>query len=244
MAKTAIVTGSSQGIGRATVKRLARDGFAVAVNHRNNPAQADEVVQEIQTAGGKAISVQADVSDAADVERMFDETMDKHGSVDVDVVVHAAGITILSPISEGNVELFDQAIATNLRGAFLVLSQAARHVATGGRIVAFSTSMISHALPTYGPHIAAKAGVEALVHVLANEMRGRNITVNAVAPGPTATNQFLAGKSDEVIAQMTNAAPLERLGEPQDIAAVVSFLAGPDGGWINSQVIRANGGTG
>jgi 3-oxoacyl-[acyl-carrier protein] reductase len=122
------------------------------------------------------------------------------------------------------------------------LGKAARHVSSGGRIIAFSSSVLAKAFPAYGPYIASKAGVEGLVHVLANELRGRNITVNAVAPGPVATELFLAGKTEAQIAQLSKIPPLERLGQPEDIAAVVSFLAGPDGGWVNAQVLRANGG--
>jgi 3-oxoacyl-[acyl-carrier protein] reductase len=148
----------------------------------------------------------------------------------------------LSPIAKGDVETFDKVIATNLRGTFLVLSQAAQHVAEGGRIIAFSSSVLAKNFPSYGPYIASKAGVEGLVHVLANELRGHKITVNAVAPGPVATELFLGDKTEEQIAQLSKLAPLERLGEPSDIASVVSFLAGPDGAWVNSQVLRANGG--
>jgi 3-oxoacyl-[acyl-carrier protein] reductase len=128
------------------------------------------------------------------------------------------------------------------RGAFIVLSQAARPVSPGGRIIAFSSSVVAKAFPTYGPYIASKAGVEGLVRVLANELRGRNITVNAVAPGPVATDLFLTGKTDAQIGQLRQLAPLERLGQPEDIANVVSFLAGPEGSWVNAQVLRANGG--
>jgi 3-oxoacyl-[acyl-carrier protein] reductase len=148
----------------------------------------------------------------------------------------------LSPIGKSDVELFDKAISTNLRGAFLVLAQAAQHIAAGGRIIALSSSVLAKSFPSYGPYIASKAGVEGLVHVLANELRGRNVTVNAVAPGPVATDLFLKGKSKEQIAELSKLAPLERLGQPDDIANVTSFLAGPDGGWVNSQVLRANGG--
>ena len=148
----------------------------------------------------------------------------------------------LSPIAKGDVESFDKVIATNLRGTFLVLSQAAQHISSGGRIIAFSTSVIARSFPTYGPYIASKAGVEGLVHVLANELRGRNVTVNAVAPGPIPTELFLKGKTEAQIEEFRKLPPLERLGRPEDVASVVSFLAGPDGAWINSQVLRANGG--
>jgi 3-oxoacyl-[acyl-carrier protein] reductase len=240
MKKIAIVTGASRGIGRAVAKRLAEDGFGVVVNYLSNASEAEQAVIEIQSIGGNAIAVKADVANQADVERLFEETMKKFGSVDV--VVHNSGIMPLSPIGKSDVEVFDKVISTNLRGAFLVLAQAAQHIATGGRIIAFSSSVLAKSFPSYGPYIASKAGVEGLVHVLANELRGRNITVNAIAPGPVATELFLKGKSEEQIKQIANMAPLERLGQPTDIASGVSFLAGPDGGWVNSQVLRANGG--
>ena len=240
--QSAIVTGASRGIGRAVATRLARDGFAVVVNYAGNAIKAEEVVAEIKTAtaGGQAIAAQADVASAADVERLFKEAMDTFGGINV--VVNCAGIMPLSPIDGGDLELFDKVIATNLRGTFVVLGQAARQVSPGGRIIAFSSSVIAKSFPTYGPYIASKAGVEGLVRVLANELRGRNITVNAVAPGPVATELFLTGKAEAQIEELRKLSPLERLGQPEDIASMVSFLAGPDGGWVNGQVLRANGG--
>jgi 3-oxoacyl-[acyl-carrier protein] reductase len=240
MKKVAMITGASRGIGKAVAERLAKDGFAVVVNYASSTAEAEQVVSTIRAQGGESISVKADVANQTDVERLFEETIKKFGSVDV--VVHNSGIMPLSPIGKSDVELFDKVIATNLRGAFLVLAQAAQHIATGGRIIAFSSSVLAKSFPSYGPYIASKAGVEGLVHVLANELRGRNITVNAIAPGPVATDLFLKGKSEDQIAELSKLAPLERLGQPADIASVVSFLAGPDGGWVNSQVLRANGG--
>jgi 3-oxoacyl-[acyl-carrier protein] reductase len=180
------------------------------------------------------------VSSPPDVERLFNETSAKFGSIDV--VVHNSGIMPLSPIGKNDFDLFDKVISTNLRGAFLVLAQAAQHIASGGRIIAFSSSVLAKNFPSYGPYIASKAGVEGLVHVLANELRGRNVSVNVVAPGPVATELFLKGKSEEQIAELTKMPPLERLGTPEDIANVVSFLVGANGGWINGQVLRANGG--
>jgi 3-oxoacyl-[acyl-carrier protein] reductase len=240
--QSAIVTGASRGIGRAVATRLARDGFAVVVNYAGNAIKAEEVVAEIKTAtaGGQAIAAQADVAIAADVERLFKEAVDTFGGINV--VVNCAGIMPLSPIAGGDLELFDKVIATNLRGTFVVLGQAARQVSPGGRIIAFSSSVIAKSFPTYGPYIASKAGVEGLVRVLANELRGRNITVNAVAPGPVATELFLTGKAEAQIEELRKLSPLERLGQPEDIASIVSFLAGPDGGWVNGQVLRANGG--
>lgn len=238
--KSVIVTGASRGIGRAVAIRLARDGFAVAVNYAGNATKAQEVVTEIKSSNGHAIAIQGDVANVSDVDSLFKKTIDVFGGINV--VVNCAGIMPLSPISEGNLELFDKVIATNLRGTFVVLGKASQTVSTGGRIIAFSSSVIAMAFPTYGPYIASKAGVEGLVRVLANEMRGRSITVNAVAPGPVATELFLTGKAEEQIDQLRKLSPLERLGQPEDIANVVSFLAGPEGGWVNGQIVRANGG--
>jgi 3-oxoacyl-[acyl-carrier protein] reductase len=238
--QTVIVTGASRGIGRAIALRLASDGFRVAVNYSGNAGKAQEVVAAIQAAGGQAIAAQADVSRPEDVQRLFALTQDAFG--DIGAVVHSAGIMQLAPISPAGIDAFDRAIQTNLRGAFLVLGQAAQALQAGGRIVAISTSVIAKSFPQYGPYIASKAGVEGLVRVLANELRGRNITVNAVAPGPVATELFLEGKTEEQVAQLSRMVPLERLGQPEDIARVVSFLLGTDGGWVNAQVIRANGG--
>ena len=219
---------------------LARDGFAVVVNYAGNTAKAKEVVSEIESARGRAMAVQADVAKAADVERLFDEAERAFGSVGV--VVNSAGIMKMLPLATAGEDDFDATFATNVRGTFNVLKQAARRVPNGSRIIAFSTSVIALSLPNYGPYAASKAAVEVLTRTLANELRGRQITVNAVAPGPTGTELFLDGKSQEQIDRFTMLAPLERLGTPDDIAGVVSFLAGPDGGWVNGQVLRANGG--
>src|SRR3979411_100887 len=240
MRKTAIVTGASRGIGRTIALRLAADGFGVVVNFAGNTAKAEEDVNEITSAGGRALAIQADVANPEDVKQLFEKTLKAFGQIDV--VVNNAGVMPLSPIAKGDVETFDKVIATNLRGTFLVFAQAAQHVAEGGRIIAFSRSVLAKSFPTYGPYIASKAGVEGLVPVLANELRGRNITVNAVAPGPGAAELFLKGKSEEQIAELSKMPPLERLAQPEDIARVVSFFAGPDGAWVNSQILRANGG--
>lgn len=238
--KTALVTGASRGIGRAIAQRLGADGFNVVVGYAGNAAKAAETVDAIVGAGGQAIAVQADVADAAAVAALFAQTVERFGRVDV--VVNSAGVMDMAPVTAESLDKFEAMVATNLRGAFLVLAQAAQHVTQGGRIVALSTSVIAKSFPGYGPYIATKAGVEGLVKVLANELRGRNITVNAVAPGPTGTELFLTGKSEEQIAQLAKLPPLERLATPEDIAAVVAFLAGTDGSWVNAQVLRANGG--
>jgi 3-oxoacyl-[acyl-carrier protein] reductase len=238
--RVALVTGASGGIGRVVAKRLARDGFSIAVHYAGNPAKAEAVVAEIKSSDGKSIAVQADVAKSADVESLFKKTIEAFGRVDV--VVHSAGIMPMLPISGGDLATFDKVIATNLRGAFLILGESAKHVPAGGRIIAFSSSVLAKSFPNYGPYIASKAGVEGLVRVLANELRGRNITVNAVAPGPIPTELFLKGKTEAQIEEFRKLPPLERLGDAEDIAGVVSFLAGPDGGWVNAQVLRANGG--
>jgi 3-oxoacyl-[acyl-carrier protein] reductase len=238
--RNAIITGGSGGIGRAVAERLAQDGFGVAVSYAGNPATAENTVAGVATRGGRGVAVQTDVAKPEDVERLFDDAAKALGKVDV--VVHCAGIMPLSPIRDNDVQMFDRVIATNLRGTFLVLARAAQRVTTGGRIIVFSSSVLAKSFPGYGAYIASKAGVEGLVHVLANELRGKNITVNAVAPGPVATDLFLKGKTDTQIRELTTLAPLERVGQPEDIAKVVSFLAGPDGAWINAQILRANGG--
>ena len=238
--QVALVTGASGGIGRAVARRLARDGFAVVATYAGNATPARELVTEIEAGDGRAIAVPTDVASAPDVERLFRDTLEAFGRIDV--VVNSAGIMPLGPIADGKLEDFDRVIATNLRGAFLVLGQAARHVARGGRIIALSSSVIAKSLPGYGAYIASKVGVEGLVRVLANELRGHDVTVNAVAPGPVATELFLRGKTEAQNQQFGKLAPLERLGRPEDVAEAISFLAGPGGAWVNAQVLRANGG--
>ena len=238
--RAAIVTGASGGIGGAVAQRLARDGFGVVVSYAGNPAKAEQLAADLTAHGGRSVAVQADVAQATDAERLFTEATKTFGAVDV--VVHCAGIMPLGPIDASDIEMFDRVIATNLRGTFLVLALAAKQVAAGGRIIAFSSSVLAKSFPGYGAYIASKAGVEGLVHVLANELRGRQITVNAIAPGPVATDLFLKGKTEQQIQDLSKLAPLERVGQPEDIANVVSFLAGPDGAWVNAQVLRANGG--
>ncbi|VEB97646.1 3-oxoacyl-[acyl-carrier-protein] reductase FabG [Cedecea lapagei] len=238
--KTALVTGASRGIGRAIAERLARDGFTVIVNYAGNKSSADETVRVIEANGGEAVAIQADVSSESDVARLFAEA--KAINNQLDVVVHSAGIMPMVKITPAGLAEFDKIISTNLRGAFMVLANAAESLGEGGRIIAISTSVIAKSFPAYGPYIASKAGVEGLVHVLANELRGRNITVNAVAPGPTGTDLFLHGKTEEQIQAIASLAPLGRIGKPEEIASIVATLAGPDGSWVNSQVIRVNGG--
>jgi 3-oxoacyl-[acyl-carrier protein] reductase len=239
-APVALVTGASGGIGGAVARRLASDGFKIVAHYAGSRTPADKVVSEIAAKGGRALSIGADIANLAEVQALFDEARMALG--DINVVVHCAGIMPLGKIEEGDVELFDKVIRTNLRGTFIILSEAAKAMHDGGRIVAFSSSVIAKSFPTYGHYIASKAGVEGLIHVLANELRGRNITVNGLAPGPIATPLFLDGKTGEQVQQFVKLSPLERLGQPEDIANVVSFLVGPDGAWVNGQILRANGG--
>lgn len=238
--KVAIVTGGSRGIGAAIAERLAGDGFTVVINYAGGAAEAEALAGKIEKAGGRAITAQADVSNPAAVARLFDMADAAFGGVDV--LVNNAGIMRLAAIAEADDALFDSQMAINLKGTFNTLREAARRLRTGGRIVNLSSSQTAMLSPSYGLYAATKAAVEALTHVLSKELRGRNITVNAVAPGPTATKLFLDGKTKEVIDHLTKLAPLERLGQPTDVAAAVSFLAGPDGAWINGQVLRTNGG--
>lgn len=238
--KSALVTGASRGIGAAIAERLAGDGYAVAINYAGGVAEAEALAARLQQAGGKAIALQADVSDPDAVVRLWDATEAAFGPVDV--LVDNAGIMKLSPLAEASDVLFDSQIAVNLKGPFNTLREASRRLNSGGRIVNLSSSVVGLYQPGYGVYAATKAAVEAMTRVLARELRGRQITVNAVAPGPTATSLFLDGKPAYAVEQLAKLAPLERLGEPQDIANVVAFLAGPDGAWINGQVLRANGG--
>ncbi len=237
--RVAIVTGGSRGIGRAVAERLAADGQAVIVGYAGGETEAKAVVTAIETAGGTAIAVPADVGDEAAVEALFTAAEQQYGGVDV--VVNAAGIMVLSPLAEFDLGSLDKICRTNIRGTFVVAQQAARRVRSGGAIINFSTSVTRLNLPGYSAYAASKAAVEAISPILAKELRGRDITVNAVAPGPTATALFLNGKSDELIAQISSQNPMERLGRPEDIAEVVSTLAGP-ARWINGQTLYVNGG--
>ncbi|MGO1173541.1 MAG: SDR family oxidoreductase [Actinomycetaceae bacterium] len=238
--QVAIVTGGSRGIGSAVAKRLAADGFAVAVNYAGNAAAADDTVATIAATGGTAVAVQADVADERQVAALFDRAEQEFGGIDV--VVNAAGRMALSPIADLDLAVLDELHRTNIRGTFVVAQQAARRLREAGSFVGFSTTVVTTQLPAYGAYAASKGAVEAMILVLARELRGRDITVNAVAPGPTATELFLDGKTPEQIDALAKNPPLERLGTPEDIANVVSFLAGPDGRWVNGQVLRANGG--
>jgi 3-oxoacyl-[acyl-carrier protein] reductase len=237
--RVAIVTGGSRGIGRAIAERLAADGQVVVIVYFGNTDEANKTVREIEAKGGRVVAVQADVADQEAVARLFDKTEEEFGGIDV--VVNSAGIMILDTVANFDLEKLDYMHRTNIRGTFVVNQQAARRVRPGGAIINLSTSVKKLALPTYAAYAASKGAVDAISLVLAKELRGRDITVNAVAPGPTATELFLQGKDAETIDRMSKMNPIERLGKPEDIAEVVSFLAGP-ARWINGQTIYANGG--
>ncbi|KUN89099.1 3-ketoacyl-ACP reductase [Streptomyces bungoensis] len=238
--RVAVVTGGSRGIGRAVSHRLALDGLAVVVNYARDAASAEETVAAISAAGGRAIAVQADVADEKEVAALFDRTEEEFGGVDV--VVNSAGRMALAPIAELDLAALDAMHRTNIRGTFVVAQQAARRLRPGGSFVGFSTSVVGTQFPTYGAYAASKGAVESMTMVLARELRGRDITVNTVAPGPTSTDMFLEGKTPEQIDRLAKTPPLERLGTPQDIAQVVAFLTSPAGHWVNGQILRANGG--
>ncbi|MBL6277257.1 SDR family oxidoreductase [Micromonospora fiedleri] len=237
--RVAIVTGGSRGIGRRVVERLAAEGYAVVVNYRGRQDAAEEAVTAARAAGGTAIAVPADVADPAAVAALFDTTEREFGGVDV--VVHAAGMMTLAPLADLDLDQLDQLLRINVRGTFVVDQQAARRVRPGGAIVNFSSSLTRFARPGYSAYAASKGAVSTMTLILARELRGRDVTVNAVAPGPTATDLFLDGKDEQTLARIAAEPPLERIGTPDDIAELVVFLAGP-GRWVNGQVLYANGG--
>jgi 3-oxoacyl-[acyl-carrier protein] reductase len=237
--RVAIVTGGTRGIGLQAAERLASDGYAVVVNFAGNQAAADDAVRALVKAGARALAVRADVADEVAVSAMFDRAEEEFGGVDV--VVNAAGTMPLSPLVDLDLSVLDTVLRTNVRGAFVVDQQAARRLRPGGAIINIASSLSRFARPGYSAYSASKGAVEAISLILARELRGRDITVNAVAPGPIATELFLKDKPQELVDRMTAEIPLGRLGEPTDIAEIVAFLAGP-GRWVNGQVIYANGG--
>ncbi|WP_243043055.1 SDR family oxidoreductase [Dyella sedimenti] len=236
----ALITGASRGIGATIARRLANDGFAIALNYAASATEAAALVAELKQAGANAYAVQADVSKADEVRRMFDAVEQQLGKIDV--LVNNAGILKTAPLAQSTDEAFEQMFAINVRGVFNTLREAATRLNDGGRIINLSSTTLALNLPGYAIYNGTKAAVEAFTRVFVKELRGRRITVNSVAPGPVATELFLNGKTDEQVQAFAKMPPLERLGRPDDIAGAVAFLAGRDGSWVNGQVIRANGG--
>ncbi|MEV3970472.1 SDR family oxidoreductase [Streptomyces sp. NPDC050698] len=237
--RVALVTGGSGGLGKAVVERLAADGFALAVHYAGNKGRAETLVEEITASGGQAVAVSGDVAEEQEMEAAFDAVEAAFGGIDV--VINTAGIMVLAPIAELNLDDLDRMHRTNIRGTFVVAQQAARRVRSGGAIINVSTSVTRTQLPAYGAYVASKAAVQSIGLILARELRGKDITVNTVAPGPVATPLFLDGKDETTVAGFAKATPLERLGEPRDVAESVAFLAGP-ARWVNGQVLYTNGG--
>jgi 3-oxoacyl-[acyl-carrier protein] reductase len=238
--RVAIVTGASKGIGAAIARRLARDAIAVVVNYATSAGAADEVVAAITAEGGTALAVKADIASATGIANLFDAAHDAFGGIDI--LVNNAAVMMLSPLVEVDDATFQAQVDTNFGGVFRGMREAGRRLRDGGRIVNFSSSVVGAYQPTYGVYAATKAAIEAMTHVFAKELGARGITVNAVAPGPVETALFMNGKSDELVRTIVNTIPLKRLGQPEDIASLVAFLASPEGGWVNGQTIRANGG--
>ncbi|MGJ5910112.1 SDR family oxidoreductase [Enterobacter sp. J706] len=240
ISKSAIVTGASRGIGAGIALRLAKDGFAVAVNYAGNEAAAQKIVDTIIAEGGKAFACQADVSKSHDVQRLFEETELRFGGVDV--LVNNAGKAIRKQLSDFTEAEFDEVVAINLKGAFLVLAEASRRLRDSGRIINISASFQGAPIAGYGPYSATKLAIEKLTEVAAKELGSKCITVNAIRPGPTRTDLFMNGKNEDLVKQFAAQAALGRIGEPKDIADVVAFLVSEQGGWVTGQAFGVNGG--
>jgi len=238
--RTALVTGGTGGMGRVIAAKLAADGFDVAVAYVGSIDLADATVKEIKEHGRHGAAFAADLADEHEVAALFDAVDDRFGGLDV--VVHTAGINRPAALTDLDLADFDAIHRVNVRGTFVVDQQAARRVRGGGSIVNVSSHVVRVAPSALSAYTASKAAVDALTRILAKELRGRDITVNAVAPGPTATAAFLDSTPVEEQEQLAAAPPLGRLGRPEDIAGVVSFLVGPMGRWVNGQVVYANGG--
>lgn len=239
VAKVAIITGASGGIGSVVAERLAADGFKIVANYAERSEQANDLVKTILSRGGTASAFKADVADEVQAEALFEHAREKFGGVDV--VVNTAGLMVLAKWVDIDFADFDRMVRINVRGTFVISQLAARQVRRGGSILNFSSSVTKRALPTYSAYIATKGAVDAATMVLARELRGRDVSVNAIAPGPTSTPMFLKGKSQELVDTIAKGSPLERIGTPTDIATTVAYLVGP-GHWINGQVIYCDGG--
>lgn len=240
MTKTAIITGASRGIGAEIARKLGRDGLNIIVNYASSEGPARVVVEEIEAAGGKAIAVRADIAQNDGIKTLFDAAEQAFGKADI--LVNNGGVMMLSPLNSVSDESFERQVAINFGGTFRGVREAANRLADGGSIVNFSTSVVGTKLPAYGVYAATKAAVETMTHIAAKELAARGITVNAIAPGPVATDLFLEGKSEELLTRLKSLIPAGRFGEPDDIADVVSFLVSDAARYVTGQVLRVNGG--
>jgi 3-oxoacyl-[acyl-carrier protein] reductase len=238
--KIALVTGASRGIGRAIAERLSRDGASVAINYVRNLDKAEEVFTEITSAGGTAFTIQADVCRIDGIQQLFEKTLEHFGRLDI--LVNNAGIRISPTVADLQEEEFDRLFAINVKGPFFACQQAAHQISDGGRIINISSAVTQMMLSGYSIYAASKAAVDQLTRVFAKEVGGRQITVNAVAPGPVDTELLRDGKTEEQIQQMAQMAAFGRLGKVEDIADAAAFLASDDARWITGQVIHVNGG--
>jgi len=238
--KVILITGASRGIGAFTAALLAQQGHKIVINYANNDAEATRVVAQIEALGCVASCFKADVSQSEEVSALFDYAIQSYGKVDV--LINNAGVMCFKKIEALDDETIERVLAINLKGSLYTMREAAQRLEHGGKIINLSSSVIGMKLEGYGIYTASKAAIESLTAILAKELRGKRITVNAIAPDPTATELFFEGKSDELIAQLSKAAPLERLGTVEDIAAVIEFAVNHQSDWINAQVIRVNGG--
>lgn len=238
--KVAIVTGASRGIGSAIAKQLAGLGAKVVVNYSNSAPQAAQVVQEIIDAGGVAVAIQADVSKLADVERLFTDSLAQFGKIDI--LINNAGVILYKLLADVTEADYDRLFGINVKGTYFACQQAMKHMANGGRIVNFSTSVVGAMLPTYSVYAATKGAVEQISRQLAKEFGPKNITINTLSPGPVRTELFSADKTEEQMAAIAKMNAFGRLGEPEDIANVISFLVSDQSGWVTGQTLRVNGG--
>lgn len=240
--RVAIVTGASRGIGAATSERLAKDGVNILMNYSNlDPAEVEAVATRVRACGVRALCCHGSVADPYMARKMFDLAESTFGGVDI--LINNAGVFELARIGDMPDEMFDRAVAVNLKGPFNFMREAAKRLRGRGRVINVSSSAVGLKLETYGAYVATKAALEAMTQIMSKEMRGRSISVNAVAPGQTATKLFLDGRSQQELERVAETNPYGRLGTPEDMASTIAFLCSDEGEWINGQVIRINGGS-
>ena len=238
--KIAIVTGSSRGLGKTVAKLLAKNGVTVIINYSSNKEQAEEVVSEITQSGGQAFAIKADISKPIEISKLFDQTIEKYGKIDI--VVNNAGIMITKFTKDTTEEDFDKTFVVNAKSVFFSMKESATKMANNGRIINISSSVTRVMFPTYGVYSASKSAVEQMTKMFAKEIGSRGITANTVSPGPINTELFLQGKTEEVIQRIASLTAFNRIGETNDIAPVILFLASEESLWITGQNFGANGG--